>query len=223
MIIDDVHRGIVKRKNRKRVGRGPGSGHGKTGGRGVAHARHYESLIALASSTAFLRMGFMLWLIEPALAKRVALPLSAMVIVGLVLGFTRHQPEQVAPERHKFENPLTMRVAFTFAAIYASVTLLLAYARQEFGDVGIYAVSGLAALVGADAPALSIARLVQSGNMPIETATLAVMVVAVFTTLGKVAILVSVGRSPFARRVSASLMSVAATGALALLLLHRVW
>ena len=34
MIIDDVHRGIQKRKNRKRVGRGPGSGHGKTGGRG---------------------------------------------------------------------------------------------------------------------------------------------------------------------------------------------
>jgi len=192
-------------------------------GRGVAHARHYESLIALASSTAFLRIGFMLWLIEPALARRVALPLAAMVAVGLVLGFTRHQPEHQAPERHQFENPLTMRVAITFAAIYASVTLLLAYARAEFGDVGIYAVSALAALVGADAPALSVARLVQSGNLTLETATLAVVVVAVFTTLGKVAILVSVGRSPFARRVSASLMSVAATGALALLLLHRVW
>lgn len=34
MIIDDVHRGIHKRKKRKRVGRGPGSGHGKTCGRG---------------------------------------------------------------------------------------------------------------------------------------------------------------------------------------------
>src|SRR5258708_4077014 len=34
MIISDVHKGIVKRKNRKRVGRGPGSGHGKTAGRG---------------------------------------------------------------------------------------------------------------------------------------------------------------------------------------------
>ncbi|MSR57725.1 MAG: 50S ribosomal protein L15 [Planctomycetaceae bacterium] len=34
MIIDDVHRGIKKRKQRKRVGRGPGSGHGKTAGRG---------------------------------------------------------------------------------------------------------------------------------------------------------------------------------------------
>jgi len=34
VILDDVHRGISKRKNRKRVGRGPGSGHGKTSGRG---------------------------------------------------------------------------------------------------------------------------------------------------------------------------------------------
>ena len=34
MIINDVHRGIKKRKNRERVGRGPGSGHGKTAGRG---------------------------------------------------------------------------------------------------------------------------------------------------------------------------------------------
>lgn len=34
MIIDDVHRGIHKRKGRKRIGRGIGSGHGKTSGRG---------------------------------------------------------------------------------------------------------------------------------------------------------------------------------------------
>ena len=34
MIIDDVHRGIHKRRKRKRVGRGPGSGTGKTASRG---------------------------------------------------------------------------------------------------------------------------------------------------------------------------------------------
>ncbi len=34
MIIDDVHRGIHKNQKRKRVGRGVGSGHGKTCGRG---------------------------------------------------------------------------------------------------------------------------------------------------------------------------------------------
>ena len=34
MNLNDVHRGITKNKRRKRVGRGPGSGHGKTSGRG---------------------------------------------------------------------------------------------------------------------------------------------------------------------------------------------
>jgi large subunit ribosomal protein L15 len=34
MNLNDVHRGIQKHKKRKRVGRGPGSGHGKTSGRG---------------------------------------------------------------------------------------------------------------------------------------------------------------------------------------------
>lgn len=34
MIISDVHEGILKRKTRKRLGRGLGSGHGRTCGRG---------------------------------------------------------------------------------------------------------------------------------------------------------------------------------------------
>ena len=34
MNLNDVHRGITKHRNRKRIGRGPGSGHGKTSGRG---------------------------------------------------------------------------------------------------------------------------------------------------------------------------------------------
>jgi len=34
MNLNDVHRGIQKHKKRNRVGRGPGSGHGKTCGRG---------------------------------------------------------------------------------------------------------------------------------------------------------------------------------------------
>ena len=34
MKINDVHRGIAKYRKRKRIGRGPGSGHGKTAGRG---------------------------------------------------------------------------------------------------------------------------------------------------------------------------------------------
>jgi len=34
MILNEVHRGIRSHKKRRRIGRGPGSGHGKTSGRG---------------------------------------------------------------------------------------------------------------------------------------------------------------------------------------------
>ncbi|MCG8448828.1 MAG: 50S ribosomal protein L15 [Pirellulales bacterium] len=34
MILNDVHRGVTRHKKRKRLGRGTGSGHGKTAGRG---------------------------------------------------------------------------------------------------------------------------------------------------------------------------------------------
>lgn len=40
MILDDVHRDITKHKKRKRIGRGSGSGHGKTSGRG--HKGYYS-------------------------------------------------------------------------------------------------------------------------------------------------------------------------------------
>lgn len=40
MIINDVHEGIHKRRPRKRLGRGTGSGHGKTAGRG--HKGYYS-------------------------------------------------------------------------------------------------------------------------------------------------------------------------------------
>ncbi|WP_437186245.1 50S ribosomal protein L15 [Planctomicrobium sp. SH668] len=51
MIIDDVHRGIQKRKKRKRLGRGVGSGQGKTAGRGHKGAgsrRGYKSRTGFA-------------------------------------------------------------------------------------------------------------------------------------------------------------------------------
>jgi large subunit ribosomal protein L15 len=34
MNLNDIHRGVTTNRSRKRIGRGPGSGHGKTAGRG---------------------------------------------------------------------------------------------------------------------------------------------------------------------------------------------
>ena len=39
MNLDDVHRGVCRNRSRKRLGRGPGSGQGKTAGRGTKGQR----------------------------------------------------------------------------------------------------------------------------------------------------------------------------------------
>jgi uncharacterized membrane protein (DUF4010 family) len=137
-------------------------------------------------------------------------------VAGLLLAFARHSPDHATEERTPLANPLSLRVAFTFAAIYAAVTLLLAATRDAFGDAGVLAVSGAAALVGADAPGLSLARLAADGQLPLDTAALAVVAVAIGTTLGKVGIVLAVGRDRFAHRTAATLLAVAAVGAAAL-------
>ena len=59
MIIDDVNRGITKNRKRRRVGRGPGSGHGKTSARG-----HKGQGSRAGSSTAAVFEGAMMPLVR---------------------------------------------------------------------------------------------------------------------------------------------------------------
>ncbi|MEE9278622.1 MAG: MgtC/SapB family protein [Myxococcota bacterium] len=181
--------------------------------RNETQTRHYEALIAFAASTSFVRMGVLLAVVAPAALSGVAAPLVVMFLSGIGLGLTRHQPAGTAASEQSFGNPLTLRVAIAFAAIYAMILLLLAFASERFAEPGVYVLSTVAALAGADAPILSLARLADDGFLGAETAAFGIGVVAIAATLGKVLILLVVGRSAFARRVSLTLLGVAAIGA----------
>ncbi len=176
-------------------------------------SRHFEALVALAVSAAFLRMLIMLSIVSPMLLTQVALPLGLMSAVGLALVVWRHQPQGELGSAPSFENPLTLRLALSFAAIYGTVLVLIHLAQESFGGSAVYALSALAAIPGADAPMLSLARLANDGGLDVHTAALGVLVVAVATTLAKLAILTAVGRGPIVVRVGPTLVGVAATGA----------
>ncbi len=180
--------------------------------RGRRDSRPYETLVVFAVATSFLRVGVMLAIVGPALLGRVALPLLAMSATGLGLGALRHRQPRAVGESPSFENPLTLRLALTFAAIYAVVLMLVAAVRESFGSGAIYGVSALAALPGADAPSLSLARLIRDGRLDLETATVAVVIVAVATTLTKLGIVAVVGPRALAQRIAPTLLAVAAVG-----------
>ncbi len=173
--------------------------------------RHYDALIVFAASTSFVRMGVLLAIVAPATLPSVVLPFGAMSATGLLLGFLRHRPDEGISEQRGFGNPLTMRVAFAFAALYALVLLLLAFARDHFAELGVYGLAAVAALFGADAPSLSLARLTNDGILPAESAAVALAVVEIAATFGKLLILLVVGRA-ISRRVASTLLAIATVG-----------
>ncbi len=102
--------------------------------------------------------------------------------------------------------------------MYAAILVLVAAARENLGAQAIYGLSALGAVAGADAPSLSLARLAADGRLDLESASIAVVVVAISTTLAKSAIVVTLGRGAFATRVVPPLLLIAATGAAILVL-----
>jgi len=174
----------------------------------------YETLVALAASTTFVRMLIMLAIAAPAMLPHVVLPLGVMALVGLGLVLLRHAPTGTLAPGADFENPLTLRVALTFAGIYAAVLVLVHLARERFPDAAVYALSALAAIPGADAPTLSLGRLASDGRLDPEKAALGIVVVAVATTFAKLGFLLIVGRGAIVRRVAPTLLGIAFAGGL---------
>ena len=178
--------------------------------------RDYEAMLALACSTSFLRMLLMLAIVSPVLVPRVVIPLALMSSVGLLLTVLRHAPDGAQRAPAEFDNPLTLRVALSFAGIYATVLVLVHLVQQTFSERAVYVLAALAAAPGADAPTLSFARLANDGRLDLETAAVGIVIAAVATTLAKLGILASVGSGPIVQRVGATLAVIAATGLAAL-------
>jgi uncharacterized membrane protein (DUF4010 family) len=181
--------------------------------RDSSHTGPLEALVVLAAATCFLRIGAVIAVVAPALLLGLAAPLAAMFAAGLLLAVLRHYGDGARDERPTHGNPLTLRTALSFAALYALVLLAAAAARESFSQAAALGVTALAGVFGADAPSLSLARLSQSGKLSGEAAAEGIAMVAVATTLGKAGIVAFAGRGRFARRVVPTLLAIAAVGA----------
>jgi uncharacterized membrane protein (DUF4010 family) len=185
-------------------------------GRGAASPRAFEGLIGLAVTTSFLRLGVALAIVAPALLPHVAPALGLMTVTGATLVLLRHRPSAPTLETPSLENPLSLRAALTFAALYAGVLLLVAAVQGTSGTRATLAISGLAGLMGADAPSLSLARLASEDQLPLIVASVGIIVAACATTLAKIAILAAVSGPRLALRLAPTLVLIAAVGLVAL-------
>lgn len=111
--------------------------------------RQAEAGIVLASAVMYLRMLIIIFVFNRPLARTLAPPLLALSVLAMALAlgwyFLRGPRRADASHETSPANPLELGTAATFAALFVVISVATAWATQQFGTAGVYA---LAAIVG---------------------------------------------------------------------------
>jgi uncharacterized membrane protein (DUF4010 family) len=140
----------------------------------------YAGAITAATGVMYARLWVLLALFSPELATRltwVFWPLAGVgVLVGALLG--RHRPAPDEQPATVSGNPLELRSAFLFAAIFLGVLVATRFVAGTFGDAGILVMAGIMGLADVDPFILGLA---QSSSHGLGVATIGLAVVTAAT------------------------------------------
>jgi uncharacterized membrane protein (DUF4010 family) len=93
-------------------------------------------------------------------------------------------PEKSKKRRFAPRNPLELRVAFLFAALFIGLLILTALVVTRLGKVGIYALSGIVGLVDVDPFVLGMTQ--SAGSLtPVSLAAKSILIAAASNNLAK--------------------------------------
>lgn len=172
--------------------------------------------ILLASSVMVPRMLIEVAIINPGLLGAVATPLLIMFVVDMLIVFYlwRWKISPLTDETSRIElgNPLKLRTAFTFAAMFALVLVIVKLAGDAFGSAGVLGTSVLAGVTGVDSITLSAANLANYGTLSNSLAARAIVLAGVTNTIAKAAMGSLLGSSGLRRQLLIALGIVAAAG-----------
>jgi uncharacterized membrane protein (DUF4010 family) len=116
----------------------------------------------LASSVMYVRVLALLAFFNAALARALAWQLGALAAVGLLLALStrsRHAEDTTPNDQPTMlKNPFELRPALVFAALFVMLTILTAYAKENFGSAGVLSLAGFSGLADVDPFILSLAQ-----------------------------------------------------------------
>ncbi len=140
-----------------------------------------------------------------ALAPALALPLVGGIVIA-ALGWRRAESE--GGKAKLPDNPLRLGGAIQLAVLFQIVLWLLAWARGEFGEGGLYGTAALLGLTDLDALTFSASELAKSGTAATAAAR-ALLIGMLSNTLFKLGLAASLGTAALRRAVVPALLLVA--------------
>lgn len=162
---------------------------GRQGKNSSALSKNFALGIALSCSIMLIRVFFELYVINAPLAKQILTPVIVATLTGYIfIGylFMTAKKEPILEET-SFKNPFKLSEALMLGIVFAVVIALITFAKETFGDSGMYIVSFIAGSADVDAVVLSIASFSETGISSV-TMLNAVVLAVVANTIAKFAI-----------------------------------
>lgn len=177
------------------------------------------AITLIASAIVFVRVIVEVAIAAPAHLQKMLPPLMTMMFwFGLVAAIVHRISEKSGKHVADESPPSELKSAVIFGLLYAVVLLVVAAAREHFGDSGLYIAAAISGLTDMDAITLSTSRLVSTASLDTSTAWRMIIVGGMANMLFKAGLVLVLGARAFIKPVLLG-MGVALLGGLALLAL----
>lgn len=142
----------------------------------AAFAAPASIALMLASTVMFGRIFVEVGAVAPRVLWDLAPPLAVMAAANLAIvgaAFWRWGASGSATADQ--EDPSELKAALAFGLLYGAILFAVAAAKENLGEVGLYAVAAVSGLTDVDAITLSVAKLSDAGRVEADTAWRAIL------------------------------------------------
>ena len=175
------------------------------------------AVIMMASTVVFVRVLVEVAIVAPNFMVSVAPPLIVMMTVMTIIAWELYRMCRVSsPAVASNDAPSDLRAAVLFGLMYAAILVAVAFARQNFGDRGLYTVAALSGLTDMDAITLSTAQMIKRESISPTVGWRMILVGGLSNLIFKGAAIGLLGHPQLQRRMALALGLSLLTGGLLL-------
>ena len=173
----------------------------------------------ISAAVVFVRVIIEVMIVGPGVVEKMLPPLLAMMALAGIIAAAAYrlmmkselQPSEEPP-------PSELKGAVMFGLLYVFVLFAVSFAKEHFGQAGLFTVAAISGLTDMDAITLSTASLANAGQLDASTAWRVIMTGGLANILFKTALALGMGSRAFFKPVLLGFATTFAGGAAILLL-----
>lgn len=183
-------------------------------------------VITTASSIALVRVLIEVFVVIPEQFPKLVLPIlfnfafMAVVCAWLFYKIRKSSEDKELPEP---ENPAQFKTALVFGLLYGLILLIVAFAKEHFGNQGLYLVAVISGLTDVDAITLSLSRMMKDGVIEAAAGWQLILLASLSNLLFKGILAVSIGTRRLLKWLGIAFGSALVVGILTLLFWPSAW